>query len=157
LEERLASLPHPGLSDVRDAVIAIRADKGVLIRSGYESWKSAGSFFKNPIVTGDRFEEVRSALGEKSGSKGWAWPLPDGGVKISAAYLIQSAGFNRGHREGKVGLSPYHTLIVVNFGGASAREIVKYAATISNRVMELFGVQLQPEARLIGFRGDGSR
>jgi UDP-N-acetylmuramate dehydrogenase len=152
LEERLSGFTSPTLADVRDAVIEIRAGKGVLIRTGYESFKSAGSFFKNPIVTATQFRDIEAIIAGEAGSTNWAWPLPNGDVKISAAYLIQRAGFNRGFRTGNVGISPYHTLILINGNGASARDIVDFAAEVQQRVLDRFGALLHPEARLIGFR-----
>jgi len=151
LEERLSTISSPTLAEVRDAVIAVRAGKGVLIKTGYESFKCAGSFFKNPIVKGTQFKGIEALVAAEEGATNWSWPLPSGDVKISAAYLIQRAGFNRGYRTGKVGISPYHTLILINGDGASAREIVAFAAEVQQRVLDRFGVQLQPEARLIGF------
>lgn len=152
LEERLSGIPSPSLADVRDAVIAIRADKGVLVRTGYESFKSAGSFFKNPIITQAQFKYIESIVAQDEGSTNWAWPLPNGDVKVSAAWLIQRSGFDRGHRKGKVGLSPHHTLILINGDGASAREIVDFAADIQQRILDRFGVLLKPETPLIGFQ-----
>jgi len=150
LDDRLSGLRSLTLADVRDAVIAIRAGKGVLVRTGYESFKSAGSFFKNPIVTRAFFEHIESIVAGK-GSSTWAWPLPNGDVKISAAYLIQCAGFDRGYRKGTVGISPHHTLILINSDGASAREIADFAAEVQQRVLDRFGVLLHPEPRFIGF------
>jgi UDP-N-acetylmuramate dehydrogenase len=152
LEERLSRIPSPSPADVRDAVIAIRAGKGVLIRTGYESFKSAGSFFKNPIVTQALFKHIQSIVAGNGGSSNWAWPLPNGDVKISAAYLIQYSGYDRGYRKGTVGISPYHTLILINNDGASAREIVAFASEVQKRILDRFGVLLKPEVRLIGFR-----
>jgi UDP-N-acetylmuramate dehydrogenase len=151
LEERLSGISSPTVADVRDAVIDVRAGKGVLIRTGYESFRSAGSFFKNPVVTRARFERIEGLLAGQGEARNWAWPLPDGDVKVSAACLIQSAGFHRGFERGKVGISPHHTLIVINRGGAIAREIVDFAAEVRRRVLDRFGVLLMPEARLIGF------
>jgi UDP-N-acetylmuramate dehydrogenase len=91
---------------------------------------------------------------EKCGGSGnWAWPLEKGMVKLSAACLIQCAGFSRGHRQGTVGVSPHHTLILVNYGGATATEIVSFAAEVRERVFERFSVLLSPEVRLVGFDG----
>lgn len=151
LAERLSAVASPTLAEVRDTVIAIRASKGVLIRTGYESFKSAGSFFKNPIVTDVQFQTIKALLDGEGSASAWAWPLPNCDVKVSAAYLIQRAGFQRGYRMGKAGISPYHTLILINVGGASARDIVDFAVEVRRQVYGLFGVVLQPETRLIGF------
>jgi UDP-N-acetylmuramate dehydrogenase len=151
LEAYLSGIPSPSLADVRDAVIAIRAGKGVLIRTGYESFKSAGSFFKNPIVTQAQFKHIDSLVAGHAGPTNWAWPMPNGDVKISAAWLIQRSGFDRGYRKGAVGISPHHPLILINGAGASAREIVDFAAAMQQRILDRFGVLLKPEARLIGF------
>jgi len=151
LAERLAGISLPTPADVRDAVIAIRAGKGVLVRTGFESFRSAGSFFKNPVLPRARFAEIEALLSEAGKAENWAWPLPGGDVKVSAAYLIQSAGFARGHYRGNVGISPHHTLILINRGGATAREIVEFAGEVRQRVLDRFGVALLPEARMIGF------
>lgn len=152
LAERFSAIAFPTLAEVRDTVIAIRAGKGVLIRTGYESFKSAGSFFKNPIVTGTQFQAIEDLVAGEGGAPTWAWPLPNGNVKVSAAYLIQRAGFQRGYRRGTAGISPYHTLILINLDGDSGREIVDFAVEVQQQVLALFGALLQPEARLIGFR-----
>jgi UDP-N-acetylmuramate dehydrogenase len=151
LKEHFSGIPSPSLAEVRDAVIAIRAGKGVLIRTGYESFKSAGSFFKNPVVSPTQFRHVESLVAGKGGSTYWAWPMPNGDVKISAARLIQHSGFDRGYRKGTVGLSPHHPLILINGDGASAREILDFAAEMQQRILNSFGVLLKPEVRLIGF------
>ena len=153
LKERLASNIAPTLDDVRDTVLSIREGKGLIIRDGFESFKSAGSFFKNPVVTAEEYESIARVVGNAGGFANWAWPTGSGTVKISAACLIQCAGFHRGHRKGAVGISPRHTLIMVNYGGASAREIIGFAAEVRQRVFERFGVTLAPEVRLIGFDG----
>lgn len=152
LEERLAA-NRATLYDVRDTVLAIRDGKGLLIREGVESLKSAGSFFKNPVVSMEEYERIGRVVEEAGGFSNWAWPAGSGTVKISAACLIQCAGFLRGQRKGAAGISPHHTLIMVNYGGASAGEIIGFAAEVRQRVYERFGVPLVPEVRLIGFDG----
>jgi len=153
LEERLASNIAPTLGDVRDAVLAIREGKGLLIREGFEYFKSAGSFFKNPVVTAEEYKSIARVVEGAGGFANWAWPMESGTVKISAACLIQCAGFHRGHRKGAVGISPHHSLIMVNFGGASAREIIGFATAVRQCVYDRFGVPLIPEVCLIGFDG----
>jgi UDP-N-acetylmuramate dehydrogenase len=151
LEERLSEISSPTLTDVRDAVLTIRAGKGVLIRTGYESFRCAGSFFKNPVVTRAQFKHIEALVAGPAGPTNWAWPLTNGDVKVSAACLIQRSGFDRGCSRGNVGISPHHTLILINRGGATAREIVDFAAEVQRRVLDRFCVLLLPEARLIGF------
>lgn len=153
LEERLAAKSAPTLCDVSDAVMFIREGKGLLIREGFDSFKSAGSFFKNPIVTQEDYERISRAVDGVGGFTNWAWPMESGMVKISAACLIQCAGFLRGQRRGEAGISPRHTLIMVNYGGANAGEIIDFAVDVRRRVFERFGVFLLPEVRLIGFDG----
>jgi UDP-N-acetylmuramate dehydrogenase len=85
------------------------------------------------------------------GCADWAWPLDDGRVKISAACLIQSAGFGRGYRRGNAGISPLHSLVLINCGAASAEEIAGLASDIQKKVMDRFGVILVPEVGLVGF------
>ena len=153
LEERLSGNSAPTLNDVRDTVLSIREGKGLLIREGFEQLKSAGSFFKNPVVTEETYERIARLVEETGGSANWAWPAGSERVKLSAARLIQCAGFNRGHRQGPVGISPHHTLIMVNYGGATATEIVAFAAQVRQGVYERFGVSLSPEVRLVGFDG----
>jgi UDP-N-acetylmuramate dehydrogenase len=152
LEERFAANHEPSLADVRNAVMSIREGKGLLIREGFEQFKSAGSFFKNPIVSSDEFERIAKPV-ESCGGANWAWPLESGMVKLSAACLIQCAGFKRGYCRGEVGISPRHTLIMVNHGGASAGDIVAFASEVTHRVFERFGVVLSPEVRMVGFQG----
>jgi UDP-N-acetylmuramate dehydrogenase len=153
LEERLAACTAPTLGEVRDTILSIREGKGLLIREGFEDFKSGGSFFKNPVVTADEYESIARVVEGAGGFANWAWPTESGTVKISAACLIQCAGFLRGHRKGAAGISPRHTLILVNYGGASAREIIGFAAEVRQAVFERFGVPLVPEVRLIGFDG----
>jgi UDP-N-acetylmuramate dehydrogenase len=104
LQERLAANASPTLGDVRDAVLRIREGKGLLIREGFEHFESAGSFFKNPVVTTREFENIAGIVEGAGGFANWAWPMESGTVKISAACLIQCAGFHRGHRKGAVGI-----------------------------------------------------
>jgi UDP-N-acetylmuramate dehydrogenase len=145
----------PTLLEVRNATIEIRARKGMVIRPEYESYSSVGSFFENPIVSKDVFlearERSRKCLPTEALAKEGYWELPNGTVKLSAAYLIEQTGFTRGYRHGNTGISPKHTLAILNYGGATAEEIARFARLIRDTVMEKFGVRLTPEAQFVGF------
>jgi len=151
LENRLAETADFTPTGIRDSVIAIRAGKGLLIRNGYERYRCAGSFFKNPIVPTDKSLAIEEKIQKLGAGAYFSWPHGPGEVKISAAGLIQSAGFAKGYRKGNVGLSPRHTLIVVAYDNATAKEIIQFAEEVQATVMEKFGVHLKPEVQLIGF------
>lgn len=141
----------PSLAEVRRAVVEIRAKKGYVIMPEYECYKTAGSFFMNPTIAQEQFQKLLPMI--RGCSDPWYWPLPNGKVKISAACLLQSAGFSRGYRHGNVGISPKHSLSLVNFGNALARDIVNLAQDIKKNVQEKFGIALEEEVQLVGFSG----
>lgn len=144
------NLTSPTLSDVRAAVLDIRRRKGMVVDAADPDTRSVGSFFMNPVVREDTRERIRSMTG--SDVPGFA--VEGSRVKIPAAWLIERAGFNKGYGEGAVGISTKHPLAIVNRGGASARDIVRFAATIKRRVGERFGVWLRPEPVFVGFGAD---
>jgi UDP-N-acetylmuramate dehydrogenase len=125
--------------DVRAAVLALRASKGMLIDPADPDSVSVGSFFTNPIL---RDDEVPAGAPK--------WPVSDGLMKASAAWLIEQAGFARGYGDGRVGLSNKHTLALVNRGGATTAELVAFAAHIRDGVRDQFGVMLDVEPALVG-------
>ncbi len=139
-------------AQVREAVLEIRNSKGLLVLDGYERLNSAGSFFKNPIVSHDLFERVGRTVHDLGGCENWYWPQATGEVKISAACLIQLAGFIRGCRSGHVGISPWHALALINYGDATACEVIGFARQVQERVREEFGVTLKPEVQCIGIQ-----
>ena len=139
----------PLLSEVRRAVIEIRAKKGYVIMPEYECYQTAGSFFMNPIITSDRFRGIKDNV--HGCADPWYWELANGDVKVSAACLLQSAGFSKGYRKGEVGISPKHSLSIVNFGNALAQEVVALATDIKTHVKEKFDVALEEEVQFIGF------
>ena len=144
----------PTLRDVREAVRAIRASKAMLLVSGDPDCRSAGSFFKNPIVTEQQYGEI-SALAPAPVPR---YPVRNGAgqVKVPAAWLIERAGFPKGYGRGRVGLSSKHTLAVVNHGGASAGDVLALMREIQQGVRGRFGVQLVPEPQFVGFPTDQS-
>jgi UDP-N-acetylmuramate dehydrogenase len=146
--EELAVALHVGvgdrapLDDVRTAVLALRAGKGMVIDPHDADTRSAGSFFTNPILIAEQADRLPHDAPR--------WPAADGSVKTSAAWLIQNAGFAKGFAQGAAALSSKHALAVTNRGGASADDILGLAATIRSGVYERFGIVLEPEPVLIG-------
>jgi UDP-N-acetylmuramate dehydrogenase len=112
--------------------------------------RSVGSFFVNPVITPEEFDEVKRRAGEEIPS----FPAADGRVKLSAAWLIEQAGIHRGSVRGNVGTSSKHALAIINRGGGTAREVLELAAEIKSRVLDRFGVALAPEPIFIGMRDE---
>ncbi len=132
------------LAAVRDAVLALRAGKGMVLDADDPDTRSAGSFFTNPIVEASAF----AALGER-GAPGW--PEPDGRVKTSAAWLIEQAGFTRGRgRPDGIAISTKHTLALTNRGDGTAEELLALAREIAAGVRAEFAIELAPEPVLVG-------
>lgn len=139
-----------GLQRVREAVLALRRSKSMVLDPADPDSRSAGSFFTNPLVAPQVADVVQQRLGPTMPR----WPAPDGQVKLSAAWLIEHSGMTRGYGQGPVGLSRNHTLALVNRGTAQARDVVAFARHVQARVLEATGVSLQPEPVLLGFDGE---
>ncbi|MEY4900223.1 MAG: UDP-N-acetylenolpyruvoylglucosamine reductase [Actinomycetota bacterium] len=124
--------------DLQRAVLELRAGKGmVLDSSDHDTW-SVGSFFMNPRVT-------QAPEGAPN------WTEPSGSVKVSAAWLIEQAGFGKGFTlNGRAALSGKHTLAISNRGNATSVDILELAQHLRNGVYEKFAIELKPEPRLIG-------
>jgi len=137
LERR--GIDAPTLTDVRDSVLAVRRSKSMVLDPSDPNRRSCGSFFTNPIISAAEAERVVALAGESAMPR---WPQPDGRVKLSAAWLIERAGFRRGEREGAVGLSTRHALAVVAHDGARAADILAFARRLRDRVRERFAVTL---------------
>lgn len=141
----------PTLPETRQAVLRIRAAKSMVINAADPNSKSAGSFFKNPIVTREKYTEIENRA-KLSGIESVPFFKADAeNVKIPAAWLIENSGFDKGHRRGTVGLSTKHTLAIVNFGGAAAKDILELKSEIQAKVKKIFGVELLPEPIFVGF------
>ncbi len=126
-------------ADIREAVLALRHRKGmVLDESDHDTW-STGSFFTNPFVSHEQLPDGAPS-----------WEQPDGTVKTSAAWLIEHSGFARGHGNGNVRVSSKHTLALTNRGGGSADDVVALARELRDGVRAKFGIELHPEPVLIG-------
>jgi UDP-N-acetylmuramate dehydrogenase len=136
----------PTLANVREAVRRIRARKAMLIKQGDPDCRSAGSFFKNPIMTEAEFRKLQSSAGLELPR----YAASAGQVKTSAAWLIEQAGFSKGYSIGSAGISTKHTLAIINKGGATAHDILRLADEICRRVQDQFGVCLIPEPVFVG-------
>lgn len=135
---------------VREAVLSLRASKGmVLDEADHDTW-SVGSFFTNPVVTPAEFETVRSRAGNEAGPVP-NYPAPDG-VKLAAGWLVERAGFGKGYPgEGAPArLSTKHALAVTNRGGATTADVIALARAVRDGVRRTFGIELTPEPILIG-------
>jgi UDP-N-acetylmuramate dehydrogenase len=133
----------PTLAAVREAVLAIRRGKSMVLDDpGDPNRRSCGSFFLNPILTAAEAGAVAARADDPAMPR---WPQADGRVKLSAAWLIEHAGFTRGERAGPVGLSSRHTLAIVAHDGARASDVVAFARRLQDAVEARFGVRLTPE------------
>ncbi len=125
----------------RQAVLELRAKKGMLLSDDKDSW-SAGSFFRNPIVSA----EIAATLPTRAPR----WPLSDGRIKISAAWLIENSGIHKGDQLGGARVSTKHVLALTNSGSATAADIAELAKRARKLVQDTFGITLEVEVNLIG-------
>ncbi len=140
----------PSLAETRAAVREIRRSKGMLIVPGDEDCRSAGSFFKNPVLSEAQFQE----LAARAASKGLeipSYPALDAQKKVSAAWLVEHAGFFKGYAAGAAAISNKHALALINRGNAKASDIVELKDEIQRGVQEAWGILLEPEPVFVGF------
>jgi UDP-N-acetylmuramate dehydrogenase len=137
----------PSVQEVRTAVMNLRRKKGMLADLSAGELRSAGSFFVNPVVEAD----VAAKLVQRVGPEMPIFPQADGRIKLSAGWLIEHAGLPRGQRDGNVGLSPYHCLVLVAHERADAHEVIAFAHRIREAVRERFSIELRPEPNFWGF------
>lgn len=140
------------LAAAREAVLALRRSKGMVLDPADLDSVSAGSFFLNPLLSPDQASELERRAVERLGAGVTvpAWPEDGDRIKVSAAWLIQQAGFSPGYGSGRAGISAKHTLALVNRGDATAADLVALARELRDGVREAFGVTLIPEPRLVG-------
>jgi UDP-N-acetylmuramate dehydrogenase len=141
---------RPNLAETREAVRHIRALKGMLIIPGERDCQSAGSFFKNPVLSESHHEDLKNRAAAR-GLTIPSYPALETQRKISAAWLVEHAGFARGFGSARVGISSRHALAIVNRGGATAVDVLAFKDQIQHRVEEIWGVHLEPEPVLVGF------
>jgi len=136
----------PALADVRQAVLGIRRQKGMVIEAGEPANRSVGSFFVNPIVSRTQFERLARLHAQVPHYAAGA-----DAVKIPAAWLIERAGFTKGTRRGPVGVSSRQAQAILNLGGATAMDVLQLAAEIKRGVRNAFGISIVPEPVFVGF------
>jgi UDP-N-acetylmuramate dehydrogenase len=135
------------LAQVREAVLALRRRKGMVLDASDPDTASAGSFFTNPILDADQFAALQARVDVAPP----AWPDADGRVKTSAAWLIERAGFRRGYGDPDgIAISTKHTLALTNRGAGTTAQLVALAREIAAGVHDAFGVDLTPEPVLVG-------
>lgn len=127
------------ITKVRNAVLKLRSAKGMLINEGISS---AGSFFMNPILD--------KSAAEKLPSDAPRWPMPDGKIKTSAAWLMEHAGVSKGDQLAGAQISPKHVLALSNAGDATAKDLIELGRSAQEKVRAKFGIVLQSEVQLVG-------
>ncbi|HLT12393.1 MAG TPA: UDP-N-acetylmuramate dehydrogenase [Micromonosporaceae bacterium] len=139
------------LADVREAVLALRASKGMVLDPQDPDTCSVGSFFVNPVLNPVDYANLRQRCLGTVGSEPIAWPADGGAVKVSAAWLIERAGFQRGYQgeHRGVAVSSKHTLALTNRGDGSTAALLALAREIRDGVRKAFDVELRPEPVLI--------
>jgi UDP-N-acetylmuramate dehydrogenase len=141
---------HPTVSIVRDLVLSIRRSKGMIVSAKDPDSRSVGSFFMNPNVDAADVERVAVIAGDRPAT----YAMEDGRVKLPAAWLIDRAGFRKGHTDGAVGISTKHPLALVNRGGATAADVLRLATAVKRGVGDRFGVWLRTEPIFVGFQSN---
>jgi UDP-N-acetylmuramate dehydrogenase len=124
----------------------------MLLVQGDEDCRSAGSFFKNPVVSKVEADRIRTLAEQRAPEKTLPeYPAQNGQVKLAAAWLVEQAGFDKGYSHGPVGISRKHSLAIVNRGGATAKDIVTIKNEVQKKVFDLWGIKLEPEPVFVGF------
>jgi UDP-N-acetylmuramate dehydrogenase len=158
LQKRFAGRAQPPtIGEVREAVLQIREAKAMVLRDSDPDSRSAGSFFRNPILPADLVTEIETNARKcrilSAAESIPQFPASTGKVKLPAAWFVEHAGFARGYAHGNAGISRKHALALINRGGATAQEIVDLMRLIQEQVQMHFGVTLEAEPELVGFEG----
>lgn len=140
----------PTLAETRDAVRNIRASKAMLITEGDADSRSAGSFFKNPVLSTEDAARLKRLTNERN-LEIPSYPVERGQIKVSAAWLVEHSGFRKGFVTGNVGISSKHALAIVNRGAATAAEVIALKNQIQEAVQKEWGIRLAPEPVFVGF------
>lgn len=149
LQNRLS--PDATLQQVRDTVLQVRRGKSMVFDVEDPNSHGCGSFFTNPILD----DAAYARFAEKAPGGHPHFPADDGGVKLSAAWLMDHAGFKKGYGDGPVGLSGNHCLAIVNRGGGTAADVLALVKEVQAGVRKAFGVELVPEPVILSEGGFG--
>lgn len=147
LNKYFAGKPDPTLAEVAASVRSIRHVKGMLIVEGDPDCRSAGSFFKNPVVTTEHYGRIAASVGEAPG-----YSVGDGLIKLPAAWLVEQAGFHKGYVLGHAGISSRHALALINRGKAKGVDVLALRDRIVSGVEQKFRIRLEPEPVFLGPR-----
>ncbi|WP_245930136.1 UDP-N-acetylmuramate dehydrogenase [Allonocardiopsis opalescens] len=140
------------VQEARAAVLKLRAGKGMVLDAGDPDTRSAGSFFTNPLLDAAQLAELERRVADRLGP-GAAFPRypePDGRAKVSAAWLIDRAGFAKGYGSGPARISSKHTLALTNPGAGSTADLLALAREVRDGVRAAFGVELVNEPVMVG-------
>lgn len=145
----------PSLTDVRNAVLDVREQKGLVCMSGRVSFQSAGSFFRTLYVSAEQHANIQARARELDFEKEeklrpWSWLQTNGSYKVAAGFLLEFTEFPKGYVRGPVGVSPRHQLSIINVSGATAHDVAELARDMRDAVKKIFNVQLQREAEYVG-------
>jgi UDP-N-acetylmuramate dehydrogenase len=154
LARRLGTQPgeRVPLEDAREAVLALRRGKGMVLDTADPDTHSAGSFFTNPILSADETADLEKRVADRLGADVLfpRYPEPSGRTKTSAAWLIERAGFTKGYGLGRARISTKHTLALTNPGGAHTADVLELAREVRDGVKDAFGVTLVNEPVFVG-------
>jgi UDP-N-acetylmuramate dehydrogenase len=140
----------PSLRQVYEAVRSIREQKGMLAGQGGPDGRSAGSFFKNPVIPSGTLAQIALKSGLRS-EEIPQYPAGEGMVKLAAAWLVEQSGFHKGFAMGRAAISSRHTLALVNLGDATAAELIALRDAVMIAVKDKFAIQLEQEPVMLGF------
>src|ERR1700730_33260 len=140
----------PSLRQVYEAVRSIREQKGMLVGQGGPDGRSAGCFFKNPVIPSAALPQI-ALMAECRSEDVPRYPSGDGMVKLPAAWLVEQAGFHKGFAMGRAAISSRHTLALVNLGDATAAEMIALRDAVMIAVKNKFAIQLEQEPVMLGF------
>jgi UDP-N-acetylmuramate dehydrogenase len=151
LEDRFSGAT-PSLAEVRAFVLETRREKSMVLDAasldaGDPNARSCGSFFVNPVVDAATLEHIERVAGVAPPHH----VLSEGAFKVPAAWLIERSGFEKGQRDGAVGLSTKHSLALVCHEGATARDVARFAGRVRSEVLSRFATALTPEPNFLGF------